>query len=63
MRRARSTSRRSRRRHLSQVYSTLATKLVPEKKLTEIAFVFAGIGALLALLSAALSMLWLGRIA
>lgn len=48
---------------LSEVYNSLATRLVPEKKLTELAFVFAGIGALLALLSAALSMMWLGRIA
>lgn len=48
---------------LSQVYSALSTKLVAEKKLTEIAFIFAGIGALIAMLGASLSMLWLGRIA
>lgn len=48
---------------LTRVYDSLATRLVPEKKLTEIAFIFAGIGAVLALLAAALSMLWLGRIA
>jgi Ca-activated chloride channel family protein len=48
---------------LSQVYDSLSTKLVAEKKLTEIAFLFAGIGALLALLGAGLSMAWLGRIA
>lgn len=48
---------------LNQVYESLSTKLVAEKKLTEIAFVFAGIGALLALAGASLSMLWLGRIA
>lgn len=48
---------------LSAVYDTLATRLVAEKKLTEIAFVFAGIGALLAIAAAALSMLWLGRVA
>lgn len=48
---------------LNQVYDSLSTKLVAEKKLTEIAFVFAGIGALLALAGASLSMLWLGRIA
>lgn len=48
---------------LGRVYDSLATRLVAEKKLTEIAFLFAGLGALLALLAAALSMLWLGRIA
>jgi len=48
---------------LTEVYNALSTRLITEKKLTEIAFVFAGIGALLAMLSAALSMLWLGRIA
>jgi Ca-activated chloride channel family protein len=48
---------------LTQVYSALSTKLVAEKKLTEIAFIFAGIGALIAALGASLSMLWLGRIA
>ena len=48
---------------LTRVYSTLATKLIAEKKLTEIAFLFAGVGALLAILAGALSMLWLGRIA
>lgn len=48
---------------LAEIYDSLATRLVPEKKLTELAFAFAGLGALLALLSAGLSMLWLGRIA
>jgi len=48
---------------LTEVYNSLSTKLVAEKKLTEIAFVFAGLGALLATAAAALSMLWLGRIA
>lgn len=48
---------------LGRVYDSLATRLIAEKKLTEIAFLFAGIGALLAVLAAALSMLWLGRIA
>lgn len=48
---------------LTEVYNSLSTKLVAEKKLTEIAFVFAGLGALLALAAASLSMLWLGRIA
>ncbi|WP_172125473.1 MULTISPECIES: VWA domain-containing protein [unclassified Devosia] len=48
---------------LSEVYGTLATRLIEEKKLTEIAFLFAGLGALLTLAAAGLSMLWLGRIA
>lgn len=48
---------------LNKVYSTLATKLVSEKKLTEIAFLFAGIGAVLALIGAGLSVLWFGRVA
>lgn len=48
---------------LSEVYSSLSTRLVPEKKLTEIAFILAGIGAVLALMAAGLSVLWLGRIA
>jgi Ca-activated chloride channel family protein len=48
---------------LSEVYDSLSTKLVAEKKLTEIAFLFAGLGAALALLASGLSMAWLGRIA
>lgn len=48
---------------LIEVYSSLSTRLVAEKKLTEIAFIFAGLGALLAMGAAALSLLWLGRIA
>lgn len=48
---------------LSEVYASLATRLVAEKKLTEIAFIFAGVAALIAIVSAALSVLWLGRIA
>ncbi len=48
---------------LSEVYASLSTRLIAEKKLTEIAFIFAGIAALMAIVSAALSMLWLGRIA
>ena len=47
---------------LSRVYSSLATKLVGEKKLTEIAFIFAGIGALFAIAAGALSLLWFGRL-
>ena len=48
---------------LKQVYKTLSAKLTTERKLTEVSFIFAGIGALLALAAAALSMLWFGRIA
>ena len=48
---------------LTKVYDSLATKLVGEKKLTEIAFIFAGIGALLALAAAGLSLLWFGKLA
>lgn len=48
---------------LAEVYNTLSTKIISEKKLTEISFVFAGIGALLAMLGAGLSLLWFGRIA
>ncbi len=48
---------------LTEVYNSLSTKLVAEKKLTEIAFIFAGVGAVLAAVAAGLSMLWLGRIA
>lgn len=47
---------------LAGVYDSLSTRLISEKKLTEIAFVFAGAGALLAMAAAALSMLWFGRI-
>lgn len=47
---------------LAEVYNSLSNKLITEKKLTEIAFVFAGIGALFALAAAGLSMLWYGRV-
>ena len=47
---------------LARVYSSLSTQLISEKKLTEIAFIFAGIGALFAVLAGALSMLWSGRL-
>ncbi len=48
---------------LKKIYNSLSTKLISEKKLTEIAFVFAGIGAIFALMAAGLSMLWFGRVA
>jgi Ca-activated chloride channel family protein len=47
---------------LQKVYDSLSTKLITEKKLTEISFIFAGIGALFALAAASLSVLWFGRI-
>lgn len=48
---------------LARVYNSLSTQLITEKKLTEIAFIFAGIGALLAIAAGGLSMLWSGRLA
>lgn len=48
---------------LSKVYETLSSRLVMERKLTEIAFIFAGVGALIALLAAGLSLLWFNRLA
>jgi Ca-activated chloride channel family protein len=48
---------------LTEVYKSLSTRLISEKKLTEIAFLFAGIGALLAAMAAGLSLWWFGRIA
>jgi Ca-activated chloride channel family protein len=48
---------------LSKVYKSLSAKLTSERKLTEISFIFAGIGALLALLAGGLSLLWFGRVA
>lgn len=48
---------------LTEVYKSLSTRLISEKKLTEIAFLFAGAGALLAALAAGLSLWWFGRIA
>lgn len=48
---------------LTAVYKSLSTRLISEKKLTEIAFLFAGAGALLAAMAAGLSLWWFGRIA
>ena len=48
---------------LTRVYSTLSTRLVGEKKMTEIAFIFAGVGAVLASAAGMLSLLWFGRLA
>ena len=47
---------------LNKVYQSMSSRLISEKKLTEISFVFAGIGALLALIAGALSTLWYGRV-
>jgi Ca-activated chloride channel family protein len=48
---------------LLKVYQSLSSKLVVEKKETEITAFFAAAGALLALLGAALSLWWFGRVA
>ena len=47
---------------LKKVYETLSTRLTVEKKETEISGLFALLGAVLALLSAGLSLLWFHRI-
>lgn len=48
---------------LTEVYRSLSATLVSEKRLTEISFIFAGIGALFSVMAAGLSMAWFGRIA
>jgi Ca-activated chloride channel family protein len=48
---------------LTRVYQALSAKLVGEKKMTEIAFIFAGIGALLAMAAGMLSLWWFGKLA
>lgn len=48
---------------LARVYSTMSTKFVGEKEEAEIAFIFAGIGALIAMFAAFLSLWWFGRVA
>lgn len=47
---------------LTAVYETLSKRLVPERKLTEIAFILAGIAALVSIAAASLSVLWFGRV-
>ena len=47
---------------LTKVYKTLNSRLVLEKKETEITALFAAAGALFAMLSALLSMLWYHRV-
>jgi Ca-activated chloride channel family protein len=48
---------------LTRVYSTMSTKFVGEKEEAEIAFIFAGIGALIAAFAGFLSLWWFGRVA
>ena len=48
---------------LKQVYQGLSTRLIVEKKETEISALFAALGALLVLLAAGLSVWWFGRVA
>ncbi|MBX3606256.1 MAG: VWA domain-containing protein [Piscinibacter sp.] len=48
---------------LKKVYQGLSTRLVVEKKETEISGLIAALGALLVVLSAALSVAWFGRVA
>jgi Ca-activated chloride channel homolog len=47
---------------LKKVYQTLNAKLVMERKKTEVTALFAGLAAFLAVVSAALSLLWFHRI-
>lgn len=47
---------------LKQIYKTLSTQSVVEKKDTEITALFAAVAAVLAVLSAGISMLWFNRI-
>ncbi|MDZ5457315.1 VWA domain-containing protein [Azohydromonas lata] len=47
---------------LKKVYETLSSRLVMEKKETEITALFAALGAALALAAAALSLWWFGRV-
>ena len=48
---------------LKQVYQGLSTRLIVEKKETEISALFAALGALLVVLAAGLSVWWFGRVA
>ncbi|MGC4079702.1 MAG: VWA domain-containing protein [Rubrivivax sp.] len=48
---------------LKKVYQRLGSRMVVERKETEITALFAGVGALLALLASGLSLWWFGRVA
>ena len=48
---------------LKKVYESLSSKMVVERKEVEISALFAALGALLAVLSAGLSVYWFGRVA
>ena len=48
---------------LKKVYESLSSRMVVERKETEVTALFAGLGALLALLGAGLSLWWFGRVA
>ena len=48
---------------LKKVYESLSSRMVVERKETEITALFAGLGALLALAAATLSLWWFGRVA
>jgi len=48
---------------LKKVYESLSSRMVVERKETEVTALFAGLGALLALAAAGLSLWWFGRVA
>jgi Ca-activated chloride channel homolog len=48
---------------LKKVYQSLSTRLVVEKKETEVSGLFAALGALLVVVAAGLSVAWFGRVA
>ena len=48
---------------LKKVYQGLSTRLIVEKKETEITALFAAVGALLVVIAASLSVWWFGRVA
>lgn len=48
---------------LKKVYESLSSRMVVEKKETEVTALFAALGALFALAASALSLWWFGRVA